>query len=122
MSEEGTDDIIRRLQELHLEKEELHEEEKELLSRLRSKSEQEEESDNRAEGFAVGDHVYITNKVSHLPPLRRATPADRAAIVDNITRTRVYLITYRGHHTWRQPGNIRALTPREQRNIRKNHF
>jgi hypothetical protein len=62
-----------------------------------------------AAAFHVGQQVYITNRITHVPLLRRATEADRTAIVTHFTATRVAIRTLTGVHTHRHPKNLRPL-------------
>jgi hypothetical protein len=59
--------------------------------------------------FHIGQRVYITNRITHVPLLRRATEADRTAIVTHFTPSRVAIRTITGHHTHRHPKNLRPL-------------
>jgi hypothetical protein len=59
--------------------------------------------------FHIGQRVYITNRITHVPLLRRATEADRTAIVTHFTATRVAIHTINGFHTHRHPKNLRPL-------------
>jgi hypothetical protein len=59
--------------------------------------------------FYIGQRVYITNRITHVPLLRRATEADRTAIVTHFTATRVAIRTITGVHTHRHPKNLRPL-------------
>ena len=64
----------------------------------------------RRRSFIVGDHVYITNRLTHsVTP----GPLDRAAIVTRVRPRRVDFRTLSGHETWRSPGNLRHLTDQE---------
>jgi hypothetical protein len=60
-------------------------------------------------GFHIGQRVYITNHITHVPLLCRATEADRTAIVTHFTATRVAIRTINGFHTHRHPKNLRPL-------------
>jgi hypothetical protein len=59
--------------------------------------------------FHIGQCVYITNRITHVPLLRRATEADRTAIVTHFTQSRVAIRTINGYHTHRHPKNLRPL-------------
>jgi hypothetical protein len=59
--------------------------------------------------FHIGQQVYITNRITHVPLLRRATEADRTAIVTHFTPSRVAIRTITGYHTHRHPKNLRPL-------------
>jgi hypothetical protein len=59
--------------------------------------------------FYIGQRVYITNRITHVPLLRRATEADRTAIVTHFTPSRVAIRTINGYHTHRHPKNLRPL-------------
>jgi hypothetical protein len=58
--------------------------------------------------FHIGQRVYITNRITHVL-VRRATEADRTAIVTHFTATRVAICTINGFHTHRHPKNLRPL-------------
>jgi hypothetical protein len=58
--------------------------------------------------FHIGQRVYITNRINHVL-VRRATEADRTAIVTHFTPTRVAIRTINGYHTHRHPKNLRPL-------------
>lgn len=71
--------------------------------------------------YEVGEHVYITNAISHVR-LRRESPRDRAAVVYNVTRDkngngRVSVRTYNGQTVWRRPTNLRRLRDSERRRL-----
>ena len=133
--------IISRLERLHIARRELIAEEERLLQELRTgenpqppgaagAAQGRERASGRVVGrgvvdrtgrrqdFQVGDHVFITNNIRHVPFRRRATPADRAAVIERTTDNRIYFHTYNGYSTWRHRDNLRFLTPREQTNIR----
>jgi hypothetical protein len=59
-------------------------------------------------GFHIGQRVYITNRITHVL-VRRATEADRTAIVTHFTATRVAIRTTNGFNTHRHPKNLRPL-------------
>jgi hypothetical protein len=59
--------------------------------------------------FHIGQRVYITNRITHVPLLRRATEADRTAIVTHFTPSHVAIRTINGYHTHRHPKNLRPL-------------
>jgi hypothetical protein len=48
--------------------------------------------------FHIRQRVYITNRISHVL-VRRATEADRTAIVTHFTASRVAIRTINGYHT-----------------------
>jgi hypothetical protein len=52
--------------------------------------------------FHIGQRVYITNHINHIL-VRRATEADRTAIVTHFTASRVAIRTINGYHTHRHP-------------------
>jgi hypothetical protein len=58
--------------------------------------------------FHIGQRVYITNRINHVL-VRRATEADRTAIVTHFTPSRVAIRTINGYHTHRHPKNLRPL-------------
>ena len=59
-------------------------------------------------GFYIGQRVYITNRITHVL-VRRATEADRTAIVTHFTASRVGIRTINGYQTHRHPKNLRQL-------------
>jgi hypothetical protein len=59
-------------------------------------------------GFHIGQCVYIANCITHVL-VRRATEADRTAIVTHFTATHVAIRTINGFHTHRHPKNLRPL-------------
>jgi hypothetical protein len=59
-------------------------------------------------GFHIGQRVYITNRISHIL-VRRATEADRTAIVTHFTASCVAIRTINGYHTHRHPKNLCPL-------------
>jgi hypothetical protein len=58
--------------------------------------------------FHIGQRVFITNRINHVL-VRRATEADRTAIVTHFTPSRVAIRTINGYHTHRHPKNLRPL-------------
>jgi hypothetical protein len=58
--------------------------------------------------FHIGQQVYITNRITHVL-VRRATEADRTAVVTHFTPTRVGVRTINGFNTHRHPKNLRPL-------------
>jgi hypothetical protein len=58
--------------------------------------------------FHIGQQVYITNRITHVL-VRRATEADRTAVVTHFTPTRVAIRTTNGFNTHRHPKNLRPL-------------
>ena len=58
--------------------------------------------------FHIGQQVYITNRITHVLT-RRASEADRTAIVTHFTASRVAIRTINGFHTHRHPKNLRPL-------------
>jgi hypothetical protein len=58
--------------------------------------------------FHIGQRVYITNRITHVL-VRRATEADRTAIVTHFTPSRVAICTNNGFKTHRHPKNLRPL-------------
>ena len=132
------EDILSRLQELQIARGAIFRQEVGLLNELHthtSNSERERQQPHREEpeetaaraerttplkprrilGFYVGQHVYINNLIRHVE-LGKATPAEWAAVVTKITTApkRVYIETYNGYSTWRDPSNIVRLPAREQ--------
>jgi hypothetical protein len=49
--------------------------------------------------FHIGQRVYITNRITHVL-VRRATEADRTAIVTHFTASHVAIHTINGYHTY----------------------
>ena len=67
----------------------------------------------------VGDHIYITNKISHSD---RPNANDRVGVVTCIAhypKQQVFLTTYSGVETWRSPLNIRRLSLEEKTRLHK---
>ena len=130
MSEEVTR-LINKLNDLHIRRRRIDEEEEDTLARLqrelRDTSNREappavaavvEDPDPHL--FAVGDHVHIENRIRHVALF--ANPADRAAIVTRVQPHRIEITTYNGYSTWRAPNNLRHLSEREQNNIRRRYL
>jgi hypothetical protein len=123
--------LIERLQQLHIQRENISAEERLILQTIHQPliGNNTERSAPRAvvvdevvttriatvvPVFQVGQQVYITNRITHTGIVRRATNADRAAIITHFTSTgRVGIRTYNGYNTNRQPTNLRLLTPEE---------
>ena len=68
-------------------------------------------------GFVVGDSVFITNRIRHVPIRRTPSLRDRAAIITSMNGARIQLRTYNGYDTWRLISNIRHLTRQEKERI-----
>lgn len=130
MSTEDLESLIERLHQLRLERQRILNEEERTIASLRdlTRSRARRQHQNRGVSpdptehphpgvFEVGQHVYIDNRIRHVPLTRRTTPADRAAVVARVTVDRIYIQTYNGYETWRHPGNLRHLTDRERANI-----
>jgi hypothetical protein len=58
--------------------------------------------------FHIGQQVYITNRINHIS-VRHATEADRTAMVTHFTASHVAIRTINGYHTHRHPKNLRPL-------------
>jgi hypothetical protein len=58
--------------------------------------------------FHIGQCVYITNRITHVL-VRRATEADRTAIVTHFTASHVGIRTINGFHTHQHPKNLHPL-------------
>ena len=136
MEQEDLRQLIERLQQLHIQRERISAEERRILQEIhqpfigdnnnteRPTQRAVVEDDNAVvetvtvvptQDFQLGQHVYITNTITHTGLVRRATHADRAAIVTHFTNTgRIGLRTYNGYRTHRLSGNLRPLTPEEQ--------
>jgi hypothetical protein len=56
--------------------------------------------------FHIGQRVYITNRISHVL-VRRATEADRTAIVTHFSASHVTIRTINSYHTHQHPKNLR---------------
>ena len=65
----------------------------------------------------LGQRVYITNRIRHVPIGRRSSTRDRAGVVTRVVGERIYVITYNHHKTWRIARNLRPLTETEHQNI-----
>lgn len=99
-----------RLKKIHIQRERLLKEEKEILRQL-----DDTRSLRQAGPFRIGDLVCITNRLGALSPLgRRATLSDRAAVVKQVDSNRVTFTTYRNRDSWRAPSNLRLLTDAER--------
>jgi hypothetical protein len=59
-------------------------------------------------GFHIGQRVFITNRITHIL-VRRATEADRTAIVTHFTATRIAIHTINSYYTHRHPKNLRPF-------------
>lgn len=66
---------------------------------------------------SVGEHVYITNRIRHVPSARTTSALDRAAIVTGYLGSRIYFRTYNGDETWRESQNLRLLSTDEKQNL-----
>ena len=67
-------------------------------------------SSTRRRTFVLGEHVYITNRITHsITP----GPLDQATIVTWVHPRRIDFRMLSGHETWRSPGNLRQLTDQE---------
>ena len=130
--------LVERLQQLHIQREQISAEEGRILREIHQTTTGDNNNSNTerpaqravveddraiAEEVAVeptpvfqlGQHVYITNAITHTGLVRRATHADRAATVTHVTNTgRIAIRTYNGYRTHRLPGNLRPLTPEEK--------
>jgi hypothetical protein len=132
MEEEDLRHLIERLQQLHIQRENISAEERHILQTIHHPLLLGNNTDQSAPRavivdevvatttasvvpvFRVGQPVYITNRITHTGIVRRATNADRAAIVTHFTSTgRVGIRTFNGYNTNRQPTNLRPLTPEE---------
>lgn len=127
MSNREVDKLTQELEELRIRRERINSEEKLALARLKSAvagtnrhGDQEHAVPRTAKrSFTVGQRVYITNRIGHVPLTRRTTLKDRAGTVQRVTKSRVYITTYNGNETWRIPGNVRQLTNEEHEEIVK---
>ena len=126
--EDSEDAVITRLEQLRITRRDIADEEERLLRTLRLRREAQRPSATGTAGgvahtnFQVGDHVYITNNITHVRILRRSTPADRAAVIQNISNSgRIYFTTYSGVRTWRSRDHVRHLSPSEQIRIRERY-
>jgi len=125
MSEDEVGDLIRQLQDPQVRQQEITLRLSELVDHRA------ETQGNRAtgraspppvertarEGFEVGERVFITNNIRHVPFRRRANLRDRAAIAQRILNDRVHITTCNGCETWRHASNPRKLTDNEHENI-----
>ena len=126
MSSEEEEDLITRLEQLQITRREIAREEERILQRLRAQAEAsqpgaapaaEEQQRRTRDEIGIGDHVCVTDNTPHAG-FRRATTADRAAIVDNIANTgRIYFRTCNGTRTWRTRNHLHILSPQERANI-----
>ena len=105
MLQEDLRQLIERLQQLHIQRENISAEERRILREInqpfigddnaeRPTERAVVEDDNAvveavtvepAQDFQIGQHVYITNTITHTGLVRRATHADRAAVVTHFT-------------------------------------
>lgn len=126
--------LILKLQRLKIEGDQIRAEEQTVLKRLSVLVATKDSKDTKrtsiptnvipTEGdsvpFEIGEHVYIKNKIRHVPSSRRINRKDRASVVDRIINEKVYITTYNGSSTWRHHKNLNSLTLSEQKNIREN--
>lgn len=138
MSGEDLQQLIHRLQQLQIQRDNISAEERRLTETIARqitgtnnginnvgfahRAVVEEDDDNggaaatnNPSGFVLGQHVFITNQVPHVDSTRRVTNADRAAVVTHFTRgDRVAVETYNGDKTHRLPKYLRPLSSEEQ--------
>ncbi len=120
---EELEQLIERLHQLHLQRENISAEERNILHTILSDRVQDSTvvatttavatvaanpAATVAPVFRIGQQVYITNRINHVL-VRRATEADRTAIVTHFTASRVAIRTINGYHTYRHPKNLRPL-------------
>jgi len=134
MSQDELGNLITRLSELQLQRQNILQEEQRITQRIAELPRRGEDDRHRAAHapsrvspppppaprrgvFSVGQRVFIENRIRHVPFGRRASPADRAAVVHRVTTDKVHIVTYNGFETWRHPANIRHLTNQEHRDI-----
>lgn len=104
--------LTRRLSEIHLQRERLLKEEKEIVQKIGNGTGR---SVRSSRPFNPGDKIYINNSLGALNPLgRRAGLSDRAAIVTRVENNKVFFTTYRKRQSWRAPKNIRRLSSTEE--------
>lgn len=115
--------LIDRLKEIHLHRESLYQEEKEIIKKISEQAviDAPTAATSTPAGvpapygpFKTGDKVYIRNHLGALTPIgRRASLKDRAATVTGVLGDRVYFKTCRGRESWRATHNLRKLTDQE---------
>ena len=136
MSGRSIQQLLYKLQELQIQRQENLRVEQETLQELREKLEgtrgnqarsvsptpleaihSAESSIQQRLQFSVGDRVYIENKIRHVPVIRRANPKDRAAVVQRVKGEQIHIVTYNGYNTWRKSSHLRHLSTAEHHNI-----
>lgn len=128
MSDDEIARLIARLQELQTRQQEILAEELQITQRIQEATTRVNSSQDTPDTsgrvspdpgvFTIGQHVFIQNRITHVQRFRRPNLADRAAVVQRLTRDRIYVRTYNGHDTWRSPTNLRHLSIDERTEIR----
>ena len=119
MSDKRIQELLNKLQELHIETGKVIE----AIGEITSKEGDEHKADRKQSprrgsgGFNPGDPVYITNRIQNIPIGRRVTTADRAAIVRKVTAERVYFTTATGKESWRSPKNLKKISQEDYRRL-----
>lgn len=121
MDDNDLNKLVKQLEELRIERERIGYEERRIIEQIKdasssTKANSQPDSTEEAQ-FAIGQRVYITNRVGHVPFTRRTSPKDRAAVVNRVTKTRVYITTYNGYDTWRHSSNLKRLTRAKHEDI-----
>ena len=105
----SVDDIVKQLADLKIHKDRLNTREDRLLADLKQARLEEKSARLEAEIFGVGDHVEITNKITHALRAPPGSHADRIGVVTSITKERVHLITFAGTRTCRARKNLKLI-------------
>ena len=130
---EALDEIQDRITDTHDEeqrirdeREELHDEEERCIIQLQLARERlaagppplgRRDADDEQGGFAIGDRVYVTNRLGSLFTTEDSE-YDRLATVVGFRPGKVVIRTYNDQESWRYPENLRLLNRREVEQIR----
>ena len=119
MSDTKVQELLNKLQELHIETGKVIETIEEITSKEGDvkKADRKQSPHRGSGGFNPGDPVYITNRIQNIPIGRRTTTADRAAIVRKVTAERVYFTTATGKETWRNAKNLKKISQEDYRRL-----
>ena len=101
MVADSVDELIKELESLRIRQAQVH-------TRLQL-ARREGVENNRPPALQIGDCVRITNIVNRPRGWPPGNDGDQVGTITNITRTRFYLITDSGIHTWRAAQNIARL-------------
>ena len=67
--------------------------------------------------FRVGDEIFITNRINHVPRGVVGSILDRAGKVTRIHNKKIYLESFSGYPTWRIEKNLRFLSDQDRKHI-----